>query len=59
MVQEQQSKFFDLIRTIDEDEEVEDLSEESDAEVEVSSHSFPPNQIKIKSSIVSAFKAKK
>lgn len=29
------AKYTDLIKTIDEDEEVEDFSEESDAEVEV------------------------
>lgn len=29
------SKHADLIKTIDEDEEVEDFSEESDAEIEV------------------------
>lgn len=30
------SKYTDLVKTIDEDEEVEDFSEESDVEVEVS-----------------------
>lgn len=40
MVEEQKSEFVDLIRTIGDDDEIEDFSEESDAEVEVRFHVF-------------------